>query len=68
MLWTNEYSFLWMEMILKVGETFSNTEYEPRFTTKTFKRGGSNIMVYGCISYRGVGSIHRIEGIMDQHT
>lgn len=44
-----------------------NTEYDPRYTIKTVKHGGSSIMVWGCFSYRGVGPIHKIDGIMDKH-
>jgi len=34
------------------------TEYNPRFTFKAVKYGGSNIMVWACFSYYGVGPIH----------
>jgi len=44
-----------------------NTEYNPRFTCKTIKHGGSSIMVWGCFSYYGVGPIHWIRPIMDQN-
>lgn len=44
-----------------------NTEQQPKYTTKTVKHGGSKIMVWGCFSYYGVGPIHKIDGIMDQH-
>jgi hypothetical protein len=37
---------------------------DPRFTKKIVKHGGGNIMVWGCISSKGVGRLHRIEGIM----
>ena len=43
------------------------TEYDPRLTKKTFKHGESSIMVWCCFSYRNVGPIHEIDGIMDQH-
>lgn len=38
-----------------------------RFTKKTVKHGGGNIMVWGCFSWQGVGPIHLIDGIMDRH-
>ncbi|GJQ88091.1 putative translation initiation factor IF-2, N-terminal region [Trypoxylus dichotomus] len=33
----------------------------------TIKQGGENVTVWGCMSWRGVGPIYRIEGIMNQH-
>jgi len=38
--------------------------YENRFVKKTVKHGGGNIMVWGCISGRGMGRLQRVEGIM----
>ena len=43
-----------------------NTEFKPQYTLKTVKHGGASIMTWGCFSYRGVGPIYRIPGIMDQ--
>lgn len=43
-----------------------NQEFNPKYTLKTVKHGGGNIVVWGCFSWHGVGPIHRIEGIMDQ--
>ena len=37
---------------------------DPRFTKKIVKHGGGNIMVWGCISSKGVGRLHWIEGII----
>lgn len=42
-----------------------NKEYDPRYTTKTVKHGGSSVMVWACFSYYGVGPIHWIQNIMD---
>lgn len=42
-------------------------EYNPSFTCKTVKHGGSSIMIWACFSYYGVGPIHWIKTIMDQH-
>ena len=42
-------------------------EYKPQFTCKTVKHGGSRIMVWASFSYHGVGPIHWIKTIMDQH-
>ena len=44
-----------------------NLEYNPRFTSKTIKHGGSSVMVWACFSYYGVGPIYWIKTIMDQH-
>jgi len=35
-----------------------------RYTKKTVKHGGGSLMVWGCISARGMGRLHRIEGTM----
>lgn len=39
-------------------------EYDPRYTIKTVKHGGGNIMVWGCFSQNGVGPIHWIKETM----
>lgn len=36
----------------------------PRNVTGTVKHGGGNIMVWGCITWNGVGRLHRVEGRM----
>ncbi len=33
----------------------------------TVKFGGKSVMVWGCFAAKGVGALHRIEGVMDQH-
>ena len=33
----------------------------------TVKYGGGNIMVWGCMTWEGVGNLHLIEGIMDKY-
>ena len=43
----------------------TNSEYDPRFTLKSIKHGGSRIMIWGCFSYYGVDPIHLIRGIME---
>ena len=44
----------------RVGEAFLD-----RNVNKTVKHGGGSVMVWGCITSRGVGRLHRINGIMD---
>lgn len=36
-------------------------EFDPKYTVKTVKHGGGNIMVWGCFTYYGVGPIHWIQ-------
>ena len=37
---------------------------DDRFTQKTVKHGGGSIMVWGCITSKGMGRLYRIDGIM----
>ncbi len=40
-------------------------EYNPKNTIPTVKHGGGNIMLWGCLSAKGIGRQHRIEGRMN---
>ncbi len=40
-------------------------EFDERYVQKVIKHGGGNVMVWGCITTKGLGWIVRIEGIMD---
>ncbi|KAK6307934.1 hypothetical protein J4Q44_G00212050 [Coregonus suidteri] len=40
-------------------------EYNPKNTIPTVKHLGGNIILWGCISAKGTGRLHRIEGRMD---
>ena len=44
-----------------------NQELSPRYTLKTVKHGGGNVIVLGSFSWCGVGPLHRIQGTTDQH-
>ncbi|KAL1944863.1 hypothetical protein VTO73DRAFT_2483 [Trametes versicolor] len=44
----------------RVGEEFLD-----RNVKKRMQGGGGSVMVWGCITSKGVGRLHRIEGIMD---
>lgn len=46
----------------------ANKSFDPRYTKKTVKHGGGNIMVWGSFSWYGIGPIHLIEGIMTSET
>ena len=37
---------------------------DPCFTKKTIKHGAGSLMVWGCITAKGMGRLYRIEGIM----
>ena len=39
-----------------------NAELEPRNLIPTVKHGGGSVMVWGCMSAKGVGNLHFIEG------
>lgn len=41
-----------------------NTAFDPRYTKKTIKHGGGNIMLWGCFSASGVGPLYWIQGNM----
>lgn len=38
---------------------------DPRFTKKEVKHGGGSIMVWGCITSKGVGRLYRVTGKLD---
>ena len=44
-----------------------NQELSPRYTLKTVKHGGGNVIVWGSVSWCGVGPLHRIQRTIDQH-
>jgi hypothetical protein len=44
-----------------------NQRYQLKFVKPSIKHGGGSIMIWGCFSYYGVGSLHLIDGIMDQN-
>lgn len=42
-------------------------QLEDRTVKTTFKHGGGGVMVWGCMTSKGVGYLCKIEGTMDQH-
>ena len=67
MLWTEEFKF---NRFGPDGKQYvrrpQNQELSPRFTLKTVKHGGGNVIVWGSFSWCGVGPLHRIQGTIDQ--
>uniref|UniRef100_A0AAY4AD58 Transposase n=1 Tax=Denticeps clupeoides TaxID=299321 RepID=A0AAY4AD58_9TELE len=45
-----------------------NAAYDPQNTVPTVKHGGGNILLWGCLSAKGTGQLHRINGKMDGAT
>ena len=67
-LWTDESKF---NRFGSDGKQYvrrpQNQELSPRYTLKTIKHGGGNVIVWGSFSWCGVGPLHRIQGTTDQH-
>ena len=67
-LWTDESKF---NRFGSDGKQYvrrpQNQELSPRYTLRTVKHGGGNVIVWGSFSWCGVGPLHRIQGTIDQH-
>ena len=68
MLWTDESKF---NRFGSDGKQYvrrpQNQELSPRYTLKTVKHGGGNVIVWASFSWCGVGPLYRTQGTMDQH-
>lgn len=65
-LWSDETKIeLFGENSKKYVWRKAGTANEPANTIPTVKHGGGNIMLWGCFSAAGTGSLVRIEGVMD---
>ena len=66
MLWSDECPIeLWGHNDVKFVWRPDNKALDPRYTLPTVKHGGGKLMIWGCFSSKGVGKIHRVDGIMD---
>lgn len=67
-IWSDESKFL---LFGTDGVTYVRrpvrTRYDVRYQKPSVKHGGGNVMLWGCFSARGVGPLHRIQGIMDRY-
>lgn len=65
-LWTDESK---VNLFGSDGKTYvrrpPSTEFNPKYTKKTVKHGGGNIMIWGCFSWYGVGPLFWIKDKMD---
>ena len=65
-IWSDESKF---NLIGNDGRVFVRRrvgeELLPECTKQTMKFGGGNVMVWGCISYNGIGPIVKVEGRMN---
>ncbi|GBN78846.1 Transposable element Tcb1 transposase [Araneus ventricosus] len=43
------------------------TRFDSKYQIPTMKRGGGNVMVWGCVFRLGMGTLKRIQGIMDKY-
>jgi hypothetical protein len=67
-LWTDESKFnLHNSDGIRYVRRPVNHRFDPKYTVATVKHGGGNIMVWGGFSYDGIGPLHRVSGILDQH-
>ena len=64
-LWSDESK---INLINSDGRSYvrrpKNTAFPPKYTKKTVKHGGGNILVWGCFSSIGVGPLFLIDGKM----
>ena len=68
MLWTDKSKF---NRFGSDGKQYvrrpQNQELTPRYTRKTVKHGGGNVIVWGSLLWCGVGPLHKIQGTTDKH-
>ena len=68
-IWTDESRFALngSDRTRKLVRLLPGEERMDPFTIKIVKHGGGGLMVWGCFSVDGVGTLHRIDGIMDRY-
>lgn len=67
-LWTDESKFEVFGQRRRVYVRRSVSEkMHPDCVIPTVKHGGGSVMVWGCFSFSGVGTLHRIHGTLDKN-
>lgn len=67
-LWSDESKFMMFGSDgIRYVRRPAGKRFDPKYQLPTVKHGGGNVLVWGCFSRDGIGPIHKIDGIMDQH-
>ncbi|XP_011144066.2 uncharacterized protein LOC105185907 [Harpegnathos saltator] len=66
-LWSDESKFmLFGSDGIKWVRRPEGKRFDPKYQLPTMKHGGGSVIVWGAFSAKGMGPLHKIDGIMDQ--